>query len=153
MRHAVAGVILLTLTLAAGCCATCHHSLRGLPGAVYGESPHAVCHPGPLSWLWRLLGIGRGYPCDDCGPRYWGDWGGDPAGCEACDDYGQWVGTPIVTSRPGAMPSSERMMRTTDCPECTSANSPQDVTQNQKSSSSEKTSLAPRPDERTNPRR
>lgn len=84
--------------LSAGCCATCYRH-AGLedgmvgPGAVYGP-PRAVhaYHPGPLSGLWRVLGIGDGYPCEDCGPRYWGDWGGDRAHCEPCDEYGRWIG-------------------------------------------------------------
>jgi len=156
MRHCAAGMITLLLTLTAGCCATCHHSACGIhrhavPGAVYGEDMAVEYHPGPLAWLWRLLGIGRGYPCDDCGPRYWGDWGGDPAGCEACDDYGQWGGTPTVTSRPIVMPSSGRMTRTNDCPEC-AANSSQGVTRSANDSSG-KASLAARPDEKLNPQR
>lgn len=85
--------------LCTGCCATCYHH-AGLgedmvrPGAVFGPpgAAHAY-YPGPLSGLWRVLGIGAAYPCDDCGPRYWGDWGGDHAHCEPCDDYGQWVGS------------------------------------------------------------
>ncbi len=106
MRLWIAGVVVVSLMLVGGCCAPCHRLGCGLhhhyagPGAVYGEEPGVVqYHPGPLSWLWRLLGIGRGYSCGDCGPRYWGDWGGDIAGCESCDDYGNWTGMPAVGPR------------------------------------------------------
>lgn len=91
------GLVFLLFT---GCCAPCQH--RVCQG--YGSAP-AVCagggmasyHPGPLNWLWRLLGADRAYPCDGCGPRYWGDWGGEPAGCEPCDEFGRWSdGSPSI---------------------------------------------------------
>ncbi|WP_347244735.1 hypothetical protein [Thermogutta sp.] len=89
------------LVFLAGCCATCSHRtgpLLGMarPGAVYPEVAPTVYHSGPLAGLFHLLGIGRGYPCDGCGPRYWGDWGGERAGCEACDEYGHWIGAPAA---------------------------------------------------------
>ena len=155
MRLWASTMIVVCLTITAGCCATCRHSVYGVhgyggPGAVYGEDMGvAVCHPGPLSWLWRLLGIGRGYPCDDCGPRYWGDWGGDIAGCEACDDFGQWTGMPTVSSRPAAVVPSHSGMRHAPCPECSSADS---STAGAKPLDGQ-TSLAAKPDEKTIPRR
>lgn len=104
VRSASAGglvAVVIGLVFSAGCCATCAHRtgpLLGMarPGAVYPESEPVVYHSGPLAGLFHLLGIGRGYPCDGCGPRYWGDWGGERAGCEACDEYGHWVGPPAV---------------------------------------------------------
>lgn len=133
MRHRDLWIIIPFFVLTAGCCATCHHLPYGVrthavPGAVYGEEMGVVeYHPGPLSWLWRLLGIGRGFPCDDCGPRYWGDWGGDIAGCEACDDYGQWVGAPSVISQPTVVSFSERAREQRHCPTCNSAAPPRDA--------------------------
>ncbi|MGQ9504106.1 MAG: hypothetical protein ACUVQR_04270 [Thermogutta sp.] len=126
MRSSAAWIIIPFLLVTAGCCTTCHHPPYGLrshavPGAIYGEEMGVVeYHPGPLSWLWRLLGVGRGFPCDDCGPRYWGDWGGDLAGCEACDDYRQWGGTPTLTSRPVLRPSPARAIEANHCATCNS---------------------------------
>lgn len=114
-----ASLMVSVMVLASGCCAVCHHHPPlARPGAIYGEEfQSGYYHPGPLSGLVRLLGIGRGYPCADCGPRYWGDWGGERAGCEPCDDYGQWVGSQSV---PGGyirtVPSSLQSHQ--ECEEC-----------------------------------
>lgn len=156
MRHDAAGTIILSFALTAGCCAPYHQSACGIhryavPGAIYGDDMTEY-RPGPLAWLWRLLGVGRGYPCPDCGPRYWGDWGGDPAGCEACDDYGQWVGMPTVTSRPVVIPSPERTTRVSDCPECAAASASQGVTQSD-NAPPKKTTLATKPNQKLNPQR
>jgi|GEM_PF-1583731 len=158
MRLWACMMIVVISSFTAGCCATCHHSMHRVhgyaaPGAVYGEEREATaCHPGPLSWLWRLLGIGRGYPCDDCGPRYWGDWGGDVAGCEACDDYGQWTGMPTVGSRPVVVSSSHPGIKQAPCPECSSA-----ITSKSSEASAKplegQTSLAAKPDEKTSRQR
>lgn len=126
-----AGFVLL---LSAGCCA--------VPGRYCGEAPpvgagvygSGACglegcgdcaegviaeRPGLLSGVFRILGIGPS--CGDCGPRYWGDWGGDSAACEACDDYGNWTGGGPAYSRP--LPSefavpAESAPGSAPCPHC-----------------------------------
>ncbi|ASV75865.1 hypothetical protein THTE_3263 [Thermogutta terrifontis] len=120
-------VCAIGLVFSAGCCATCYHRsgpLVGMarPGAVYPEEEPGVYHSGPLAGLFHLLGIGRGYPCDGCGPRYWGDWGGERAGCEACDEYGQWIGPPV--HHPVARP---RALEQPPCEECQKTNQPEVV--------------------------
>lgn len=127
MRLWMPGVVVLSVILIGGCCAPCHRlgmHHYAAPGAVYGEEPGVVAyHAGPLAWLWRLLGVGRGYPCDDCGPRYWGDWGGDRAGCEPCDDYGSWTGMPVVDHRAAPAAYSISGDKRGGCPECQSPSS------------------------------
>lgn len=78
-----------------------------------------VERPGLLSGVFRILGIGPS--CGDCGPRYWGDWGGEPANCEACDDYGNWTGGGAAYARPvlSDVPESvESVPRPAPCPHC-----------------------------------
>ncbi len=159
MRLWIAGVVVVSLMLVGGCCAPCHRLGCGLhhhyagPGAVYGEEPGVVqYHPGPLSWLWRLLGIGRGYPCDDCGPRYWGDWGGDIAGCESCDDYGNWTGMPAVGPRVVVSPSSSSGGGSVDCPECQSSKA-QEVSSGGSKPSQGQPTVAAKSDEKQTTRR
>lgn len=126
-----AGFVLL---FSVGCCA--------VPGRFCGEAPllgagvyeGGACglegcgdcadgviaeRPGLLSGVFRILGIGPS--CGDCGPRYWGDWGGDSAACEACDDYGNWTGGRPAFSRP--LPSefavpAESAPGSAPCPHC-----------------------------------
>ena len=48
--------------------------------------------PGPLTWLFGFLRCGT-FGGSGCGPRYWGDWYGDPPdGCDPCDNYGNFTG-------------------------------------------------------------
>ncbi|MGQ9912980.1 MAG: hypothetical protein ACUVQQ_01405 [Thermogutta sp.] len=126
-----AGFVLL---LSAGCCAVPGRYCREAPpvgAGVYGSGAcgPAGCgdcadgviaeRPGLLSGVFRILGIGPS--CGDCGPRYWGDWGGDSAACEACDDYGNWTGGGPAYSR--HLPSefavpAESAPGSASCPNC-----------------------------------
>jgi hypothetical protein len=48
--------------------------------------------PGPLTWLFGLLRCAT-FCGSGCGPRYWGDWYGDPPDCcDPCDNYGNFTG-------------------------------------------------------------
>jgi len=140
MLTACAGLLLI---FHAGCCA--------VPGRYYGEAPLVgadecatgscgvggcrgcsdgviVERPGLLTGVFRVLGIGPS--CGDCGPRYWGDWGGEPATCEACDDYGNWTGGGAVYSRsiPSQFPAAvDAAPHPAPCPHCRQAASQQGV--------------------------
>ncbi len=118
----------------AGCCAVpgryCGEVPLGGPGVCTTGSCGAggclgcsdgvvVERPGLLTGVFRVLGIGPS--CGDCGPRYWGDWGGEPARCEACDDYGNWTGGGVLHSRsvPSDFPAAvEFVPDSAACPHC-----------------------------------
>ncbi|MFZ5832016.1 MAG: hypothetical protein ACOY3P_18180 [Planctomycetota bacterium] len=64
-------------------------------------------HPGPVTWVFRLLN--RGVFCDGCGcgERYWGEWYNDPVDCcDPCDQCGNFTGGSCATcsASPHAVP-------------------------------------------------
>ncbi|GEM_PF-6109996 len=96
--------------------------------AVEGCGPGVGCgctdrvasgRPGLFSGVFRVLGIGP--VCGDCGPRYWGDWNGDPAKCENCDDYSNWTGDGqgYVGTVPGEITGGDPAVSdSSPCPHC-----------------------------------
>ena len=77
------------------------------------------CRPGPLTWLFRMIGCGT-FRCGSCGPRYWGDWYGDPPDCcDPCDNHGNFTaGRQGCSSCGGTVESGPVAARPATCSHC-----------------------------------